>query len=68
MKSENFEGLTYSIPQAAKMLGVSTSTAYALSRHADFPAFRISPNRVVVSRAGLERWIEEQLNNKGGAV
>lgn len=66
MKSENFEGLTYSIPQMAKMMSISVSTAYTLARRADFPSFHITPCRIVVSRIGLEKWIEEQLGRKDG--
>lgn len=56
--------LTLSVPEAAAMLGISAKTAYTLARRADFPAFSISPNRVVVSRAGLEAWVQKKLNEK----
>ena len=56
--------LTLSVPEAAMALGVSTKVAYTLARRADFPAFSISPNRVVVSRAGLETWVQQQLEKK----
>ena len=56
--------LTLSVPEAAMALGVSTKVAYTLARRADFPCFRISPNRVVVSRVGLETWVQQQLENK----
>lgn len=56
--------LTLSVPEAAMALGVSTKVAYTLARRADFPAFSISPNRVVVSRSGLEKWIQRQLEKK----
>lgn len=56
--------LTLSIPEAASVLSVSTKVAYELARRADFPSFRISTNRVVVSRAGLEDWIQKQLKDK----
>ena len=55
-----------SVAQTAEMLGVSLSTAYTLARRADFPSFHVSANRIVISRAGLEKWIAEQLNSKGG--
>lgn len=56
--------LTLSVPEAAMALGVSTKVAYTLARRADFPCFRISPNRVVVSRVGLETWVQQQLEKK----
>lgn len=57
--------LTLSVPETAALLGISPKVAYALARRADFPAFSISPNWVVVSRAGLEEWIRQQLDSKG---
>ena len=57
-----------SVAQTAEMLGVSLSTAYTLARRADFPSFHVSANRIVISRAGLEKWIEEQIGNKGGTA
>lgn len=56
--------LTLSVPEAAMALGVSTKVAYTLARRADFPCFRISPNRVVVNRSGLEKWIQRQLEKR----
>lgn len=56
--------LTLSVPEAAAVLSISTKVAYELARRADFPSFQISPNRVVVSRAGLEDWIQKQLKDK----
>ena len=67
MKNENVESLTYSIPQAAKVIGVSTRTMYTLANRKDFPAIRITPNRIIVSRAGLEAWVQKQIDCKGGA-
>lgn len=57
-----------SVAQTAETLGVSLSTAYTLARRADFPSFHVSPSRIVISRAGLEKWIEEQIGNKGGTA
>lgn len=56
--------LTLSVPETALALGVSTRVAYELVRRADFPAFKISPSRVVVSKAALEEWIQKQLKDK----
>lgn len=53
---ENSEKLAISVPETAKVLGVSVPTAYELTRRADFPAFRIG-RRTLVDRAGLERWV-----------
>lgn len=64
MSQEISQQITLSVPQAAAVLGISTKVAYTLARRADFPAFQISPNRVVVSRAGLEAWVQKQVKNK----
>lgn len=64
MSLETSQQITLSVPQAAAVLGISTKVAYTLARRADFPAFQISPNRVVVSRAGLEAWVQKQVKNK----
>ena len=56
---ENSEKLAISVPETAKVLGVSVPTAYELTRRADFPAFRIG-RRTLVDRSGLERWVSLQ--------
>lgn len=52
--------LVYTIPEAAKLLRVSTRTMYDIVRQKGFPAVRISPNRMVVPKAGLEAWLAAQ--------
>lgn len=52
--------LVLSVPEAAAMLGLSVRSTYTLCHRADFPAIRLTQNRIGVSRAGLERWIEKQ--------
>ena len=54
--------LTLSIPETAAALGVSRPTVYNLIRREGFPAFRIG-GRTVVSRPGLEAWVQEQEGN-----
>lgn len=55
--------LAISVPQAAKLLGVSRPTAYALARRKDFPAFQVG-GRILVSTAGLAAWVEHQTAEK----
>ena len=57
--------LTVSVPEAAKLLGVSKTTAYELAHSEDFPAFSVG-NRLLVSVAGLEKWVEEQAAKAAG--
>ena len=51
--------LALSVTEAAEALNVSRPTMYQLMRRADFPAFRVG-RRTLISRSGLERWIEAQ--------
>lgn len=53
------ENLTYTAEEAAKQLNVSLPTIYQLCNREDFPAMRIE-KKLLVSRSGLERWIEAQ--------
>lgn len=51
--------LTFSIPEAAKALGISSTTMRELARTQGFPAFQVG-SRLLVSIKGLEAWVEEQ--------
>lgn len=53
------EKLTLSIPEAAKLIGISDTSMRQLARTAGFPAFHVG-NRLLVSAKGLEAWVEEQ--------
>lgn len=58
------ERLTYSVAETAQILGISRKTAYALAKTDGFPSLQISPGRIVVSRPGLEKWLQQQLDRK----
>lgn len=51
--------LAVSAAEAARLLGVSRPTLYQYIGRADFPSFKLG-NRVLVSVAGLQAWIEQQ--------
>lgn len=53
------EKLTLSIPEAAKVLGISQTRMYQLSRSEGFPSISVG-RRILISVRGLERWVEEQ--------
>lgn len=53
------ERMTMNPTEAAKVLGISRPTLYALMRQDGFPSFKVGSRRLI-SRAGLERWIAEQ--------
>jgi predicted DNA-binding transcriptional regulator AlpA len=46
--------------ELAEYLGINVGRAYELMRSANFPSIRISPRRLIVPIAGLERWMEAQ--------
>lgn len=53
------EKLVMSVPEAAKVLGVSAPTMYQLVKTKGFPTIVVQ-KRLLVSVKGLERWVEEQ--------
>ena len=59
MEAINRQKLTYSVPEAAKILGVSASKMYEVVKIHGFPTIKIG-GRLLVSAKGLERWIDEQ--------
>ena len=59
------ERMALSVTEAAKLLGVSPKLVYNLCHAEGFPAFRVG-SRTVVSRAGLERWVQEQAEKRNG--
>lgn len=63
MSSRYTERMVLTVPEAAAVLGLSTRSTYTLCRRADFPAIRLTPNRIGVSRIGLEQWIKKQMEN-----
>jgi len=51
------EKLTYNVPEAAKVLGISRSLAYELVKRGEIPALRIGSKRVVIPKAALEKYL-----------
>ncbi len=58
------EKLTMSIPEAAKVLGISPGRMYELARVQGFPSIIVG-KRILVSIKGLERWVDEQAGQNG---
>ena len=58
------EKLTMSIPEAAKVLGISTSQMYVLARAEGFPSINVG-KRILVSVKGLVRWVDQQAGQDG---
>ena len=58
MKTDT-EKLALSAAEAAQLIGVSKPTVYLLCKRDDFPSFYVG-GRLLISRRGLEAWIEQQ--------
>lgn len=57
------ERLTLSVPEAAALIGVSTSKMYEIVRSEGFPAIRVG-KRVLVNSKRLEAWLDN-MTEKG---
>lgn len=62
---DKLEPLAVSAAEAARLLGVSRPVVYTLMKRTDFPSFRVG-NRVLVSVAGLQDWIDRQAKAVSG--
>lgn len=61
------EKLTLTVPEAAKVLGISTNKMYDLARSEGFPMISVGKRRLI-PRKGLERWIELQTEKAMSAL
>ena len=52
------ERLCLSVPEAAKILGISRGLAYELARSGQLPAVRLG-RRLLISRTALERMLDQ---------
>lgn len=57
--ADKLEPLAVGATEAARLLGISRPTLYQLLNREDFPSFRVG-NRVLISVAGLQAWIDKQ--------
>ena len=55
----NGEKLVLSVAEAAEIVGISDRYMYSLVKTEGFPTIQIG-KRLLVSRPGLERWLEAQ--------
>ena len=62
----NQERLCLSVPEAAKILGISRGLAYELARSGRLPALRFG-RRLLISRAALERMLNKAQEAGGNA-
>jgi excisionase family DNA binding protein len=55
--ASTLETLTYSVPEAGRLMGISRNTAYEAARNGTLPTIRFGA-RYVVPRAALQRLLE----------
>ena len=60
-------GMAMSVEKMADELAIGRNVAYQLVQQPDFPSFMIG-RRVLVSRKGLQDWIDEQCKKGPGAT
>jgi excisionase family DNA binding protein len=65
LTGENRERLCFSVPEAARMLGISRGLAYELARSGQLPALRLG-KRLLVPKVALERLLSEASSSAGG--
>jgi excisionase family DNA binding protein len=53
----NYDCVTYSIPQAGKLLGLSRNTAYEAARRGELPTIRFG-RKILVPKAALQRLLD----------
>lgn len=53
------ERIGISVEEAAQLLGLCPNTVYALTRRADFPAFKAG-SRTIISVDGLRAWARRE--------
>lgn len=61
------EKKTLSVSEAAQVIGISTRKMYDLVKTEGFPTIQIG-KRLLVSNAGLNRWLDEQAQKGYGSV
>lgn len=58
--------LTYSVAEAAAMLGISRNLAYELARRGELPGtIKLGQKRIVVSRIAIERLLQGDGQKEG---
>lgn len=62
------EKLTLTVPEAARLLGISRGLAYELVRQGTIPAVALGAKRIVIPRIALERLLEESAMRNTGAA
>ena len=51
--------LTFTVPEAGRMLGISRSLAFQMAHTGQLPVIRLGERRLVVPKAALQRMLDE---------
>lgn len=62
MEENNTKPLVYTVKELAKILKVSLSTAYTLTRANNFPIIRIGGKRILIPDKELKIWLSNNCN------
>jgi excisionase family DNA binding protein len=54
------ERRTYTVVEAAQVVGVSRDRMYRLCHAEGFPAIFVSPRRIVIPKCKLHEWLEKE--------
>ena len=57
----NDECLTYSIPEAGKILGYSRNTAYEAAKRGELPTIRLGGRKIRVPKAALQQLLDRAI-------
>lgn len=63
MKKEGFLKLTFTVPEAARVLGINKIKMYEIAKTEDFPSIVLG-NRILIPVIPLLEWIEKVAWNK----
>jgi excisionase family DNA binding protein len=58
-KGQATHSICISIPEAAKLLGISRNTGYEMAKMGQLPTIRCGQRRLVVPKAALMKMLEE---------
>ena len=59
--------VTLNVKQVAKVLNISSNTAYELVKQPGFPSFRLG-KRILTNREKLQEWLDRQTDPNGLAA
>ena len=60
MKNE-FERRTYTVTEAAKIIGISRSLAYQMANEGKLPTILVGVRKKVIPKAALEQWLLDEV-------